>query len=359
MTTMSTPTDPSAQPDISDRKADHLDLCATDAVAYKQQTTLLEHVRLIHQSLPDIHLDEIDLSVELLGKTLKAPIVIAAMTGGHPRAGEINHKLAAIAERRGYGFGLGSQRAMQKRPETAWTYQVRESAPNVLLLGNVGVVQARDMGIAKVRELADAVQADAMCLHLNPAQELIQPEGDRDFRRGTETLVELVQELGVPIVGKETGNGISAETAKKLAQAGVTTVDTSGAGGTSWIGVETLRAQGQKKSLGELLWDWGVPTAASVHNVVTNGMSAIATGGMKDGYDVARALALGASAAGFARQVFMAFTNEGEEGAEAFLDGVEAQLRSIMLLVGAPNIAALRQAPRMITGELREWIELA
>lgn len=344
--------------DIKQRKADHLDLCATDAVAFQQKTTLLEHVRLVHQSLPDIDVDAIDLSVELLGKTLKAPIVIAGMTGGHERAAEVNHTLASIANERGYGFGLGSQRAMQKRPDTKWTFQVREHAPDVLLLGNVGVVQARDMDVELIQQLIDDVKADAICIHMNPAMELVQPEGDRDFRDGTATIARLVKQLPVPVIGKETGNGISIETARKLYSAGVRTCDTSGAGGTSWVGVETLRAEGDKKTLGELLWDWGVPTAASVYNVVSAGMSAIATGGMRNGYDVARALALGASAGGFARQVFMAFLEGGRPAAEAFLTRVENELRAVMLLVGASNVAELRQAPRYITGELRDWMEL-
>lgn len=344
--------------DIKQRKADHLDLCATDAVAFRQQGTLLDEVRLVHQSLPDLDLDAIDLKVELLGKTLKAPIVIAAMTGGHERAAEVNRELAAIAERRGYGFGLGSQRAMQKRPETAWTFQVREAAPTALILGNLGVVQARETSTADIEAIVSAVGADALCVHMNPAMELIQPGGDRDFRGGTETMKRLVDELSVPVVAKETGNGISLETAQKLATAGVKVVDTSGAGGTSWVGVETLRAQGGQKRLGELLWDWGVPTAASVHNVVHCGLSAIATGGMRDGFDAARAIALGASAAGFARQVFMAFTENGSEGAEAFLDEVETQLRSVMLLVGAGNIADLRHASRMLGPNLQQWISL-
>ena len=344
--------------DIKQRKADHLDLCATDAVAFQQKTTLLEHVRLVHQSLPDIDLDAIDLSVELLGKTLKAPIVIAGMTGGHERAAEVNHTLASIANERGYGFGLGSQRAMQKRPDTKWTFQVREHAPDVLLLGNVGVVQARDMDVELIQQLIDDVKADAICIHMNPAMELVQPEGDRDFRDGTATIARLVKQLPVPVVGKETGNGISIETARKLYAAGVRTCDTSGAGGTSWVGVETLRAEGDKKTLGELLWDWGVPTAASVVNVVNAGMSAIATGGMRNGYDVARAIALGASAGGFARQVFMAFLEGGRPAAEAFLTRVENELRAVMLLVGASNVAELRQAPRYITGELRDWMAL-
>ena len=344
--------------DIKKRKADHLDLCATDEVAFQQTTTLLEDVRLIHQSLPDLHVDEIDLSVDLLGKRLHAPIVIAAMTGGHERAAEVNQALAKIANDRGYAFGLGSQRAMQKRPDTAWTFQVREYAPDVLLLGNVGVVQARDMDVLEVQRLIDDVGADALCVHMNPAMELIQPEGDRDFRKGTDAIARLVEELSVPVVGKETGNGISIQTARKLHDVGVRVCDTSGAGGTSWVGVETLRAEGEKKELGKLLWDWGVPTAASVHNVVNAGMSAIATGGMQNGYDVARAIVLGASAGGFARNVFRAFLEYGPQGAEAFLLQVERELRSLMLLVGASNITELQRAPHFIRGELRAWMEL-
>lgn len=342
--------------DIKQRKADHLDLCATDQVAFKDRTTLLEEVRLIHQSLPDIDLDAIDLSVELLGKRLKAPIVIAAMTGGHERAAEINQTLASIAEARGYGFGLGSQRAMQKRPDTAWTFEVREHAPNALLLGNVGVVQAREMSTQIIADMLGAVGADALCIHMNPAMELVQPGGDRDFRGGRDTFSRLVKELPVPVVGKETGNGISRQTAEALYEAGVRTVDTSGAGGTSWVGVETLRAEGDARQLGELLWDWGVPTAASVHHVVDTGMQAIATGGMRNGLDAARAIALGATAAGFARNVFIALTEGGREGAEAFLQRVEDQLRAVMLLCGAANVAALREAPKHIGGELREWM---
>jgi isopentenyl-diphosphate Delta-isomerase len=342
--------------DITQRKADHLDLCATDDVAYRQQTTLLEHVRLIHQSLPDLSLDEVDLGVELLGKKLRAPIVIAGMTGGHERAAEVNRGLATLANERGYGFGLGSQRAMQKRPDTAWTFQVREWAPDVLLLGNVGVIQARDMATEVISAMVRDVGADALCVHMNPAMELVQPGGDRDFRGGAETYARLVRELPVPVVAKETGNGVSAQTAQKLWDAGVRHVDVSGAGGTSWVGVETLRAQGQARDLGELLWEWGVPTAASVHLVTRVGMTAIATGGIRTGLDVARAIALGATAGGIARHVFKAFTDGGREAAERFLDQVEHELRAVMLLCGARNVAELRAAPRIITGELSAWI---
>jgi len=348
-----------SQSDIGKRKADHLDLCATDEVSFRGQTTLLECVRLVHQSLPDLHLDEIDLSTELLGRELRAPIVIAGMTGGTERAARVNRGLASIAQRRGYAFGLGSQRAMQRDPACAHTYQVRDVAPDVLLFANLGVVQARDTKSADLQSLVEAVGADAICLHMNPAMELVQPEGDRDFRRGTETIQRCVEELDVPVIAKETGNGISRQTAEKLKRCGVKCVDVSGAGGTSWVGVETLRADGDQKVLGELLWDWGVPTAASVAHADEAGLQPIATGGIRHGIDIARAISLGARAGGIARGVFQAFERGGESGAEEFLERVEAQLRATMLLVGAANLDALGSAPRIIQGELKDWLQPA
>jgi isopentenyl-diphosphate delta-isomerase len=341
---------------IEQRKADHLDLCATDEVAFRKRTTLLECVRLVHQSLPETSYDNIDTRVRLLGKELRAPLVIAAMTGGHERAAEINQALAAIANELGYGFGLGSQRAMQKRPETSWTYQVRKRAPDALLFGNVGVVQARDMTTQEVADMVEAVGADALCVHMNPAMELVQPEGDRDFTAGLQTFQRLWAELEVPVIAKETGNGISREVATKLRSIGIRHADTSGAGGTSWVGVETLRAEGEGRALGEALWDWGIPTAASVHYCVEAGMTTIATGGIRHGMDVARSIALGASCAGIARNVYQAFLEGGEEGARSFLLRIERELRSIMLLCGARTIEELQQAPRVVSGELRDWI---
>lgn len=343
---------------IQRRKDDHLDLCATDDVAFRGTTTLFECVQLIHQSLPDLHVDEIDTSTTLLGKKLRLPLVIAAMTGGTERAAEVNRDLAAIAEARGLGFGLGSQRAMQRQPNTAWTYQVREWAPNTLVLGNVGVVQARELETSVIANMVNDIGADALCVHLNPAQEIVQPEGDRDFRSGTETFKRLTAELPVPVIAKETGCGISLQTAQKLKDAGVRTVDTSGAGGTSWVGVETLRAQGDQARLGTLLWDWGIPTAASVHACVRVGLDTIATGGVQTGLDVVRALCLGARAAGIARPMLQAHVRGGRAEAERFIDQIEREIRAVMLLTGAVNIPALREAPRFLQSPLKEWTEL-
>jgi isopentenyl-diphosphate delta-isomerase len=341
---------------ISKRKLDHLDLCTTDDVAFRQRGTLLDNVQLVHQALPELRLNEIDLSVELLGKRLRAPLIIAGMTGGTERATRINHELASVAEQFGYGFGLGSQRAMQRMPDTAASYQVRTQAPTTLLLGNIGVMQARDLPTPDIQSLVDQVGADALCVHMNPAMELIQDTGDRDFTGAIDTFRRLATELRVPVVAKETGNGISERAARALRACGVTTVDVSGAGGTSWVGVETLRAKGDAQSLGELLWDWGIPTAVSIAWCGGAGLQAIATGGIRHGRDVVAALSLGATAAGVARPVLQAFEQGGADAVVRLLQNVEQQLRAIMLLCGAGNIKALQTAPKVITGELREWL---
>lgn len=248
---------------ISQRKLDHIDLCAEDEVEYRSKTTLLEDVELLHNSLPEVSWDDLDTSTLLFGKRVEAPLLISGMTGGAPRAHEINRNLAVVAEELGLAFGVGSQRAMLVDPALAKTYQVRDVAPNVLLFGNIGAVQAAQMTTAQARDLVDLIGADALCVHLNPGQELIQPEGDRDFRGCLDAIARLTDELGVPVIVKETGSGLSAGVLDRLHAAGVRWVDTSGAGGTTWIGVEALRAE-DNRDLGELFWEWGVPTAASI-----------------------------------------------------------------------------------------------
>jgi isopentenyl-diphosphate delta-isomerase len=347
--------------DVGARKTDHLTLCAEEDVGFRTTGTLLGDVKLVHDALPELAVSEIDLGARVLGKKLRAPIVIASMTGGTEEAGRVNRALAAIAEERGYGFGLGSQRAMMKRADAAPSFRVRDVAPTTLILANMGGVQAARATTAEIEALVRDVGADALCVHLNPAMELIQPEGDRDFRGVLEAIARLARELPVPVVAKETGCGIGLAAAKKLRGAGVRHVDVSGAGGTSWVGVETKRAAGRdeaKRALGEALWDWGVPTAVSTAICAASGFSTVvATGGVASGLDVARAIALGATAAGLARPVLRALHDDGEDGARRFLDGVEAELRAVMLLVSARDIDALRSAPRVIVGELRRWLK--
>jgi len=356
---------------IGRRKGDHIALCATGDVGFRTQGPLFDQVRLVHDALPDLDADAIDTSLTVFGKKLRAPLVIASMTGGTDEAGRINRELAGLAEEYGIAFGLGSQRAMHVRQGVRETYRVREVAPTALVLGNVGVVQAREMTTEAVRALADEVGADAMCVHLNPAMELVQPGGDRDFRRGLETIGRLVSELGaggenaarpLPVVVKETGCGIAPPVAARLVRVGVAHIDVSGAGGTSWVGVEAERAaeQGDARghALGEAFWDWGIPTAASVALLAPLELeTVIATGGVWSGLDVAKAIALGATAAGIARPLLKALVAGGRGKAAELLDSVLAQLRAAMLLTGSPNLAALRRAPRVLGGDLSSWVD--
>jgi isopentenyl-diphosphate delta-isomerase len=342
--------------DISQRKKDHLALCAGPNVGFRDKRTLLADVEFVHCALPELHADEIDTTIELLGKKLAAPIVIAAMTGGTDRSAAINRDLAQVAEELGIGFGLGSQRAMFERPETAWTFEVRDVAPRALVLGNLGLVQAKQMTTQQIADLCGQVGADALCIHLNPAMEIVQPGGDRDFRGGVQLLARLSDELPIPIVAKETGCGLSRAVGQLIRGAGVRTVDTSGAGGTSWVAVEAHRAlDDTQKHLANELWDWGLPTAVSVLGLRGLGLDIIATGGLQTGSDVARALALGAKAGGLAAAVLKAHKAGGREGAKTFLEYAIASLRSIMLLTGCRTVDELRATRTVITGELRKW----
>lgn len=348
---------------IGERKADHLALCATDDVAFRGKTTLFEQVRFLHDALPDLDEKQIDTSCTILGKPLQAPLIIAAMTGGTEEAERINRDLASIAEERGIGFGLGSQRAMLVREEALGSFAFREVAPSALVLGNLGVVQARALSTTQIEKLARSIGADALCIHLNPAMELVQPEGDRDFTHGLETIARLVRELPIPVVVKETGCGLSRDVGERLAGVGVRHVDTSGAGGTSWVAVETKRAEAihdeAARTLGEALWDWGIPTAASICMLAPLGFETlVATGGVATGLDVARAVALGASAGGIARPMLKALRGGGRARAIAFLDGILRELRAVMLLTGCCDLATLRRAPRLLGAELQAWTDV-
>lgn len=341
--------------DISQRKSEHLDLCATDDVAFRERTTLLEAVGLVHDALPELAVADVDLRTPFVGKELRAPVIIAAMTGGTDRAEAVNRALASVAEELGLGFGFGSMRPLLEHGIEAG-YRVRDVAPTAPILGNVGVVQARATGSERLAELVASVGCDALCVHLNPAMEVVQPGGDDDFRGGLDTIARLVRDLPVPVVVKETGCGLSRAVGRRLADVGVRHVDTSGAGGTSWVGVETLRARARTRRLGELFWDWGIPTAASVVQLDGLPLEIVATGGVKDGLDVARALALGARAGGIARRFLMAYNDGGRDGARDTAVEVIDELRVALLLTGSRTPAELRTKPVVLGPELRAWL---
>jgi isopentenyl-diphosphate delta-isomerase len=346
------------EPAIAKRKADHLEVAASGRADFAR-STLLEHVHLAHQALPELALEDIDLSTELFGKQLRAPLVITGMTGGTAEAAAVNKDLAKAAQAAGVALGLGSQRAMAEHPELIASYQVRDIAPDVVLIGNVGAVQAKAMGAARVAELAKSVGADAIAVHLNAGQELIQDHGDRDFRGLVDTIAKLVESAGLPVIVKETGCGLSPHAARQLVGAGVTTVDVAGAGGTSWVAVEAVRAQegSESAALGSELWDWGLPTAVSVVACVKAGLVTVASGGLRSGYDVARALALGATAGGMAAPMLRAQRAGGSDGVREMIERVTRAIRAVCLLTGSRTALDLARTPRHIGAPLRSFLD--
>jgi isopentenyl-diphosphate delta-isomerase len=337
------------------RKADHIRICSDMDVEFQVQTTWLEHVRLVHAALPEASFDEISTETRFLGKTLRAPLLISAISGGIEAAQALNRDLARVAQELGIAFGLGSQRPMLEDPALIESYAVRRYAPDVPILGNIGLQQAAGADPADVERLVTSIQADGLAVHLNCAQELSQTEGDKRFLDGFKTLRALTRRMPRKVMVKETGCGISRETARGLKTAGVRTLDVAGAGGTSWPRVENLR-KGAMAERSSWLDEWGIPTAASLWETAPLDFELVGSGGIRNGLDAAKCLVLGADAAGLALPVLRAYMRGGYDAALACLQDVIAELKAVMLLVGARDIPALKRHRPVITGRLREWI---
>jgi isopentenyl-diphosphate delta-isomerase len=350
---------------IERRKREHVELAAGEL--RNPGSAGFEDVHLIHDALPETDPASVDTSVDLLGRRLELPLVIAAMTGGHSGGRDINATLARAAQRHGIAMGVGSQRAALVERSLAETYAVaRREAPTAMLIANIGVPQlvaqgpTPALGVDEIEALIGMIEADALAIHLNAVQELVQPEGQPDARGWLAAIEALAARLAVPVIAKETGAGMSESVARRLRDAGVSALDVGGRGGTSFAAIEAARAErmGDRRGidLGDRLADWGIPTAVSIAWAAGSGLPVIGTGGVRSGVDAAKAISLGATAVGVARPFLKAALDGGDDAVDAWIDAFRTELSAAMYLTGSTTIGELRNAPHVILGTTAEWL---
>lgn len=325
---------------IQVRKRRHIDVCLSEAVQYQTVTTGLERYRLRYNALTQTDMARIDLGTEFLGTRLKAPVLIGAMTGGSELSGTINRHLAAAAQALGVGMMLGSQRIMLGEAAPT-TFHVREVAPDILLVGNIGLAQLNLDMVPELSRALDGVGANALAVHTNPLQEAVQHDGDTDFAGSLDRLREVIDAIGYPVLLKEVGHGIGAAAARALTDIGVTAVDVAGAGGTSWARVEQFVRYGGINDLG--LAEWGIPTAQALVEVRSElpSMPLVASGGIRTGMDAAKAIALGADVVAVAHPLLVPAI-ESAAAVQEWLERFIAELRVCLHGCGAQDLAALR-----------------
>lgn len=330
------------------RKRDHLRICREEDVRGAGVTTGLQRYRLRHCALPEMSLDQVDLSTVFLGKTLRAPVLISAITGGTASSRRINLNLAAAAQELGLAMCVGSQRAAIENPRQTRSYQVRQVAPDILLFANLGAVQLNyGYGLAECRRAVEMIEADALVLHLNPLQEALQPRGNTDFSGLLDKIAAVCRDLGVPVIIKEVGCGISERVAQQLAAAGVAAIDVSGAGGTSWSEVEKHRAENEfQRRVAASFAHWGMPTADAILEAQRGApnLPLIASGGIRSGPDAAVALALGADLVGLA-QPLVAPATQSAAAVRTELEILIEGLRVAMFAAGIPDIRSFKETP--------------
>lgn len=330
---------------ISSRKSDHIRINLEEDVR-SGLTTGLEKYHFIHQPLPELNLEEVDLGQVIFGRQLHAPILISSMTGGTAEAAAINLTLAAAAQEARVAMGVGSQRAAIENPELAATFRVRKAAPDILLLANLGAIQLNyGYGLAECQRAVEMIEADALILHLNALQEAVMPEGDTRFAGLLKKIEAVCRALPVPVIAKEVGWGFSERAARQLAEAGVAAIDVAGAGGTSWSQVEMHRAQTESQArLAAAFLDWGIPTSEAIQNVrrVAPDLLIFASGGIRTGVDIAKSVALGASLGGMAGPFLKAASRSVEDAVETIAE-VRREIQVCMFAAGAGSIERLQQ----------------
>jgi isopentenyl-diphosphate delta-isomerase len=333
------------------RKADHLRICLEEDVQFHKQTNGLESYRFNHCCLPELNLNEIDLTTSFSNKKLGAPILISSMTGGTEIAKTINYRLAEVAQTYRLAMGVGSQRIAVEKPDLAHTFAVRSIAPDILLFANLGAVQLNyTYGYEQCLRVVELLEADALILHLNPLQECIQPNGDTNFKGLLDKIHVLCSKLTIPVIAKEVGNGISALMAEKLIEAGVSAIDVAGAGGTSWARVESERAETKlQRRLGNTFADWGLSTAECIVQIRARypDIPLIASGGLRNGLEIAKAIALGADLAGLAFP-FLQAASESPQALVELTDLLIAEITTVLFCTGNKTLADLKRSNSLI-----------
>jgi len=345
------------------RKIDHIRICLEKNVEAKNLTSGFENVFFVHRAVPRVDYESIDLSVDFLGHKFSAPIIVEALTGGAEKATEINRVIALAVEELGLGMGVGSQRAAIEDESLEYTFKVvRENAPNAFIIANLGYSQiASEYSVKEVKRAVEMIEANAIAIHLNTLQEVIQTEGKPGGKSLCDKIIDIADAIDVPLIIKETGCGIAAEEAELLESLGVDCIDVAGAGGTSWAAVEYYRAleagDETKKHLGEAFWDWGIPTAVSIVEVSqTTKLKVIASGGIRSGLHIAKSIALGADMTGIALPILKAAVLGLEEVKRKLKTFMEC-LKTCMFLVGVSKIEELKNTPVILTGLVAEWLK--
>jgi isopentenyl-diphosphate delta-isomerase len=333
------------------RKADHLRICLEEDVQFRMLTNGLDEYRFDHCCLPELDLSEVDISTQFFGKKLNTPLLISSMTGGTEQAKTINCRLAAAAQKHGLAMGVGSQRIAVENPDVAHTFAVRSLAPNTMLFANLGAVQLNyTYGLEQCLRVVDILEADALILHLNPLQECIQPNGDTNFKGLLDKIKQLCKQIDVPVIAKEVGNGISTTMATRLIDAGIDAIDVAGAGGTSWAKVESQRAQNNlQRRLGRTFADWGISTAdciVQIHERYPD-LPLIASGGLRDGMEVSKAIALGADLTGLAFP-FLQAASESEAAIDELVELLIAEIKTVLFCTGNANLEQLKRSSSLI-----------
>lgn len=347
-----------------DRKWEHIESCLNNDVTFQTKTTGLEDIELIHRAIPVYDFHKIDNSIELFGKSLKAPLLINAMTGGHEKALKINEILAELAERFGIAIELGSQRAAIEDEKLIPTYSIaREKAPKTVIIGNLGAGQfANEYGLKEAKAAVEIISADALAIHLNYLQECLQEEGNKSGKIFLKKLTELKDSLSIPLIVKETGSGIGKEEAESLNKIGIDMIDVSGAGGTSWAAVEHYRAKEKKNNIlqkcAQTYWDWGIPTAVAIVECSGGPARILASGGIRTGLDVAKAIALGADLVGISLPFLKPAIQNDVEALNQYVETIIEELKIAMFLTNSKNIADLKSANLIIKGHTAEWLAL-